>query len=68
MKNWYLIHNTQNNVEAAIVKGLLEENNIPVQILNKQSSSYIVLGNIEVYVPVHLKDVAITVINKALLN
>jgi len=58
MQHWHLLFSTRNFSEASIIKGLLEENDIPVQLLNKQDSSYLVFGDIEIYVPVHLKDAA----------
>jgi hypothetical protein len=55
--------------EAAILKGRLEENEIPVQVLNKQDSMYtIAIGHYELYVPVHLKDLALSVLNDGLKN
>jgi hypothetical protein len=56
-------------MEAAIVKGKLEENEIPVQVLNKQDSMYtIAIGHYELYVPLHLKDIAVSVMNDSLKN
>ncbi|MES2645431.1 MAG: hypothetical protein V4717_01050 [Bacteroidota bacterium] len=67
--NWHLLYVTKLYTEAAIVKGSLEENDIPVQVLNKQDSMYtIALGHYELYVPIHLKDVALSVMNDALKN
>ncbi len=68
MNQWYLLYSTTQFAEANIVKGVLEENNIPVQLLNKQDSSYLVFGEIELYVPGHLKEIAQRLLNKALLN
>lgn len=42
---------TKSIAEASIVQGKLEENDVPVQILNKLDSSYLSFGEIEVYVP-----------------
>jgi hypothetical protein len=40
-----------------------------VQVLNKQDSMYtIAIGHYELYVPVHLKDLAQSVINDGLEN
>jgi len=39
--NWVLLYKTAIYTEAAILKGKLEDNNIPVQILNKQDSMYV---------------------------
>jgi hypothetical protein len=68
MKEWHLLLKTRNRTEASIVQGLLEENNIPVQLLNKLDSSYLNFGDIEIYVPITLKDVAKGLLDKGLLN
>lgn len=68
MKNWYLLYATRNFPEASIIKGMLEENNVPVMVINKQDSSYINFGDIELYVPTHLKDIARHLLDQALLN
>jgi len=41
---------TDNPNKAAIVKQMLEENNIQVVLLNKQDSSYLMFGLVELYV------------------
>jgi len=43
---------TDNPNKAAIVKQMLEENNIKVVLLNKQDSSYLMFGLVELYVQV----------------
>jgi len=68
MKEWHLLLKTRSMAEASIVQGLLEENNIPVQILNKLDSSYLNFGDIEVYVPVTLKELAKGLLDKGFLN
>jgi hypothetical protein len=68
MTNWFLLHTTQDLPEASIMKGMLEENGIQVLIINKQDSSYLNFGDIELYVPAHLKDVAQRLLNKGLMN
>ena len=68
MKNWDKIFSTKNFAEASIVQGFLEENEVPVQVLNKQDSSYPMFGEIELYVPAHLNITAKQLIDKALLN
>lgn len=65
---WSLLCVTRQYVEAAMVEGKLQENGIPVQVLNKQDSMYLVLGEIELYVPVHLRELAVAVMNEALQN
>ena len=41
---------TENPNKAEITKQMLEENNITVVLLNKQDSSYLMFGSIELYV------------------
>jgi len=68
MQQWHLLYKTGSYAEANIIQGMLEENEIPVQLLNKQDSSYVNFGDIEVYVPITLKDIANSILEKALLN
>lgn len=68
MKEWYKLYITRNYAEASIIKGMLEENSIEVMILNKLDSSYLNFGDIELYVPLHLKDIAKDLLYRALLN
>jgi hypothetical protein len=68
MQGWFKLYSTRNYLEANIIKGKLEENDIRAVILNRQDSSYLVFGDIEIYVPVHLKDIALHLLNNALLN
>lgn len=67
--NWQKIFTTRFYTEAEIVRGKLEENEIPVQLLNRQDTMYnVALGEIEVYVPVLLKDMALALLTKTLDN
>lgn len=67
--NWQKIYTTRLYTEAAIVKGTLQENQIPVHLLNKQDSMYnVALGEIEIYVPLHLQELAKTLLGRGLEN
>ena len=44
------ILSTDNPNKAAIIKQMLEENNVKVVLLNKQDSSYLMFGLVELYV------------------
>ena len=68
MNNWTLIHKCTDLVHANILKGMLEENQIPVQILNKKDSSYLTFGYIELYVPLNMKELAESLVKQSLLN
>lgn len=47
--NWIKIYSTTDIYKAEIYKGILEENDIKVILLNKQDSAYL-FGEIEIYV------------------
>lgn len=68
MKNWYLLFKTRNLTQANIIKGMLEENSVPVMLINKQSSAYVMFGDVELYVPVHLRKVAEQLLAQGLVN
>ncbi len=68
MNSWTKIFATRSIAEASIIQGMLEENQVPVQQLNKQDSSYVNFGEIELYVPAHLKETADQLVHKSLLN
>ena len=68
MNSWTKVFATRSIAEASIIQGMLEENQVPVQQLNKQDSSYINFGEIELYVPEHLKETASQLVEKSLLN
>ena len=67
--NWHKLYVTKMYTEAAIIQGRLEENEITVQVLNKQDSMYnIAVGHYELYVPMHLKEMAASLLNDVLEN
>ena len=68
MNQWQKVFSTRVYPEAAIIKGMLEENQIPVQLLNKQDSSYPMFGDIQLFVPGQYALTAQELINKTLLN
>jgi len=68
MQTWQKIYATRNPAEASIIQGMLEENHIAVQVMNKQDSSYLNFGDIELYVPVHLAETARQLVARNLLN
>ena len=49
--SWEKIFSTRVFAEASIIEGLLADNDVPVQLLNKQDSSYPKFGDIQIYVP-----------------
>jgi hypothetical protein len=67
-QQWMKIFSSKSLAEAAIVQGMLEENSVPVQLLNRQDSSYLNFGEVELYVPAHLQQVATALVGKVLNN
>ncbi|WP_268035177.1 putative signal transducing protein [Algoriphagus sp. PAP.12] len=50
MENWIKVYETEVPVRAEIVKGVLEENDIPAVVLKKKETVYNVFGKNEVHV------------------
>ena len=48
--NWVKIYSTTEQYKASMLNGLLDEADIDNVIMNKQDSSYLVFGQIEIYV------------------
>ncbi len=67
-EGWIKIYATRNIAEASILQGMLEENQVPVQVMNKLDSSYLNFGDIELYVPAHLAETAKQLVAASLLN
>lgn len=68
MNTWKKIFTTRNIAEASIIQGMLEENQIPVQLMNKQDSSYLNFGDIELHVPSDLEEAAKALLDKESIN
>ncbi len=49
--HWEVVFSTTLLYKAEIIKGMLEEEGIQAVIVNKQDSSYIAFGEIELFVP-----------------
>ena len=49
-EQWEVVFSSPKLYQAEIMKSLLEDENIPGVIVNKQDSAYIVIGEIELYV------------------
>lgn len=60
---WVSVFKTTSNFEAQAVQGNIESAEIPCVIVNKQDSSLLAFGYVEVHVPEHLKNAALLVIH-----
>ena len=58
------ILSTNNPNKAEITKQMLEENNINIVLLNKQDSSYMMFGTIELFVPENQEEDAIAILKE----
>ncbi len=51
MQDWKKVFSSSQLAASSMVMGILNENEIAAKTLNKQDSSYVFLGEVEVYVP-----------------
>ncbi len=68
MKDYVKLYVCSDGVKAALVKGILEEHGIPVSMINKQDSSYIFLGDYELWVPEVFANEALAIFKEIALN
>jgi len=68
MQDWKKVFSSQQLAQASMVVGILNENEIPAKSMNKKDSSYVFLGEVEIYVPAHLFSASIDLINTLQLN
>lgn len=62
MQDWKKVYSSTQLAAASMVMGILNENGIVAKTLNKQDSSFVFLGKIEVHVPALEYDKALTLI------
>lgn len=58
MQDWKKVFSSTQLAASSMVMGILNENEIPAKTLNKQDSSYVFLGEVEVYVPLDMYEKA----------
>ena len=63
MQDWEKVLSSQQLAIASMVMGILNENEIPAQSMNKKDSSYVFLGEVEIYVPADKYEVSMALIN-----
>ena len=68
MQDWKKVFSSSQLASSSMVMGILNENEIPAKTLNKQDSSYVFLGEVEVYVPLDLYEKAQTLISTIQFN
>jgi len=68
MQDWKKIFSSSQLAASSMVMGILNENEIPAKTLNKQDSSYVFLGEVEVYVPLDMYEKAQALISTIQIN
>ncbi len=68
MQDWKKVFSSSQLAASFMVMGILNENEIPAKTLNKQDSSYVFLGEVEVYVPLPMYEKAQTLIDAIQLD
>ena len=62
MQDWKKIFSNTQLAYTTMVAGLLEEHGIPTKLLNKQDTSYVFLGEVELYTPSIFEEKALSII------
>ena len=65
---WICIYKSNNKFDAEVVKGNLESNDFPCVMINKQDSSYMSFGYVELHVPEEFKTQAETILKDIKLS
>ena len=68
MQDWKKVFSSTQLAASSMVMGILNENEIPAKTLNKQDSSYVFLGEVEVYVPLDMYEKAQALISTIQIN
>ncbi len=59
---WKKVYSTENGIQAELIRGLLENNEIRAVIVNKRDSQYNDFGDVEIHVPTNKVLTAIKII------
>jgi hypothetical protein len=65
---WVCVYKSNSRFDAEVVKGNVESNNIPCVMINKQDSTYMAFGYVELHVPEEFKTQAETIIQQSNLD
>lgn len=57
MKDWIKVYSNNSLATAMMVSDLLIQNEVPAKLLDRHDSSYVFLGEAEVYVPAEYLDI-----------
>ena len=68
MQDWKKIYSNTSLANVSMVEGMLNEQGIPAKLLNRQDSSYVFLGEMELYVPLEFELIAQELVNSINLD
>jgi hypothetical protein len=68
MQDWKKIYSNTSLANVSMVEGMLNEQGIPAKLLNRQDSSYVFLGEMELYVPLEFEVIAQELVNSINLD
>jgi len=68
MQDWKKIYSNTSLANVSMVEGMLNEQGIPAKLLNRQDSSYVFLGEMELYVPSEFEVIAQELVNSINLD
>jgi len=68
MQDWKKIYSNTSLANVSMVEGMLNEQGIPAKLLNRQDSSYVFLGEMELYVPLEFEVIAQELVNSIKLD
>ena len=68
MKDWMKIYANNNLATAMMVNDLLIQHDVPAKLLDRKDSSYVFLGEIEIYVPREFLNIAQSILKSIELD
>ena len=68
MQDWKKIYSNTSLAYVSMVEGIFNEQGIPAKMLNRQDSSYVFLGEMELYVPSEFEVIAKELVNSIKLD
>ncbi len=68
MQDWKKKYSNTSLAYVSMVEGILNEQGIPAKMLNRQDSSYVFLGEMELFVPSEFEVIAKELVNSIKLD
>lgn len=65
-KDWKIIHQNKNGLQAELIKNDLESNDVACFIVNRKDSNYPIFGKYDLYVQANKSDIATVIVKRYL--